>query len=131
MSKLLKLSALCIFLFSGSQVFAGGTHLVMTHDAKGDVAGCVALNKKYNELAMKLVPDNYPTVRTIRAAHAGPDTGAIWVVVEFDDLADMARVMTVLEASKEANALQKKIGRKCPMVSSVIGEQLYYHEGTK
>jgi hypothetical protein len=50
--------------------------------------------------------------------------------VEFDDLADMARVMAVLESSKEAGALQKKIDRKCPMLSSVIGDQIYYNEGS-
>ena len=130
MSKFVNLITLCILLFSTTQAFAGGTHLVITIDAKGDVAGCIAMNEKYNELARKLVPDNHPTVRMIQAAHAGPQTGALWLVVEFDDLADMARATAILEASKEANALQKKIGRRCPVVSSIIGEQLYYREGT-
>ena len=48
MSKFSKLLSLCIFIFTSSQAFAGGAHLVITLDAKGDVAGCVALNKKYN-----------------------------------------------------------------------------------
>ena len=103
---------------------------MMTMDAKGDVAGCVALSKKFNELAEKLVPENHPTVRVIRAAHGGEATGALWLVVEFDDLADMARITSVLESSKEAGALQAKLDRKCPTVSSIIGDQLYYNEGS-
>jgi hypothetical protein len=103
----------------------------MTHDAKGRVAACVALHKKFSELALSLIPDNHPDVTIIRAAHAGTDTGAIWVVVEFDDMADLARVTSILDANKEANKLQRKIDGRCPMVSSVIGEELYSREGSK
>ena len=124
MSKFSKLLSLCIFIFTSSQAFAGGAHLVITLDAKGDVA----LNKKYNELAEKLVPENHPTVRIIRVAHGWEATGVLWQVVEFDDLADMDRIMAVLESSKEANALQKKLDRKGPMLSSIIGDQIYYNE---
>jgi hypothetical protein len=65
MSQFLKLLSICIFMLTSSQTFAGGAHLVMILDAKGDVVGCVAINKKFNELAKKLVPDNHPTVRII------------------------------------------------------------------
>ena len=129
MSKIMKLITLLTVVFSGS-VFAGGAHLVITHDTKGDTATCIALNKKYNELALKLVPDNHPTVRMIQAAYAGPDTGALWLVVEFDDLADMARITEVLENDKGAMALQERINKRCPVVSTAIGQQLYYREGT-
>lgn len=120
---------LFIMLFSAS-LFAGGAHLVITHDTKGDAAGCISLNKKYNELALKLVPDNHPTVRMIQAAYAGPDSGALWLVVEFDDLADMARVTEVLDGNKQAQALQKRINKQCSVVSTAIGQQVYFREGT-
>lgn len=130
MSKLIKIFTLCVLFFTSNQVLAGEAILVMTVDAKGDVDGCVAMNKEFNELAMKLVPDNHPDVKIIHATYAGPDSGVVWVVVEFDDLADMARVTAVLDASKEASAMQKKMDRRCPVVSTAIGSQLYHNSGT-
>ena len=129
MSKAIKLIAIFTLIFSAN-VAANGVHLVITHDTKGDTATCVELNKKFNELALKLVPDNHPTVRMIQASYAGSETGVLWLVVEFDDLADMARVTAVLDANKQAMDLQERIHKSCPVVSTSIGNQLYYKKGT-
>ena len=130
MSQSIKLITLLTLIFSAN-LAADGVHLVITHDTKGDTAGCVSLNKQYNELALKLVPKNHPTVRMIQASYAGSESGLLWLVVEFDDLADLARVTAALEANKEAMALQDKIYKQCPVVSTSLGNQLYYRKGTK
>ena len=129
MSKLVKLITLLSVIFSVN-LYAGSAHLVITHDTKGNTATCIALNKKYNELALKLVPDNHPSVRMIQATYAGSEAGLLWLVVEFDDLADIARIDSVLNSNKDAMTLQKRINKHCPVISTALGQQLYYHEGT-
>lgn len=129
MSRIATITAIITLVFS-STLAANGAHLVVTHDTKGDTAACVDINVKYNKLALKLVPDNHPTVRIIHASYAGPDSGVLWLVVEFDDLADMARATEILDANKQAVALQEEINKQCPVVSTSIGTQLYHHKGT-
>ena len=51
MSKLLKILFLSFFVFLSNQAMAE-VILVITHDVKGDTAGCVELNKQYNQLAL-------------------------------------------------------------------------------
>ena len=130
MIKSIKLIAVFVLMFSAN-LAANEVHLVITQDTKGDVAGCVALNKQYNELALKLIPNNHPTVRMVQASYAGSESGLLWQIVQFDDLADFARTDAVLAASKEVMALDAKINKRCPIVSTSLGTQLYYNEGTK
>jgi len=129
MSRTIKLLLLAVLVFSFNQVFAE-VLLIVAYDAKGDTAACVELNKEFNKLALKLVPKNHPIVRLVQASYAGSESGLLRIVVEFDDLADMARVTAVLEANKEAEALQEKINKRCNNVSTSIGHQLYFHKGT-
>ena len=129
MSKSTKLIAAFILFFSAN-LAANGVHLVITHDTKGDTAGCVALNKQFNKLALKLIPNNHPTVRMVQATYAGSESGLLWQIVEFDDLADFAQSDSILNANKEAMALQEKINKRCPAISTSLGNQLFYNEGT-
>lgn len=120
-----------ILLVLAGPAFAGKIHQVITYDAQGDVAGCVAGMKKYNELARKVVPKNHPSVRVVQATSAGNQTGLLWLVVEYDDLADYARTEALIGANEELTALGQENDKSCKVVSQSLGEELYYHPGTK
>ena len=130
MTKSLPLFVAIILLFPASPVFAE-VHEVVTLDAKGNVAECVDAIKKYNEIARKVVPKNHPAIRVIQASFAGDQTGLLWMVVEYDDMADLARTASQMEGNEEVAAIARTFGQACPIVSQSLGEQLYYNGGTK
>ena len=120
-----------ILLFLTTSAYAAKISQVIAMKPKGDVASCVALLKKENEVYRKVVPKNHPSVRVVQATYAGDQTGMLWLVVEYDSLADMARIQSEAAGNKELAAVSQEAGESCSMVSQSLGEELYYHPGTK
>ncbi len=118
-----------LLLFFSSQTFAGDLHAAFAVDPKGDAAGFVKMAEEFDALAVGILGDASPEVSLLQSTFAGTQSGIIFWVVQFNDLAHMAASEAKLAASKEAVALQQKINETYPPVSASIAQQLLYVPG--
>ncbi len=67
---------------------------------------------------------NKSVIRAWRARFAGPETGSLVVVIDFDDMSDFAASETKLRADPEFQALQKEMDKTRKIVSDSLYDEL-------
>ena len=92
----------CATLLLSSQALAGDLHAAFMVDVKGDAAGFVKMSKEFDAVAAGILGDNTPDVVVIQSTFAGPQSGSVYWVVQFDDLTHLASSEAKLATSKEA-----------------------------
>lgn len=109
----------CLLVFAGdAQAAVSRVIVVETADSAGylrDLAKVQAMNARLG---------NKSVIRSWRARFAGPETGSLVVVIEYDDMNDFAASDTKLRADPEFQALQKEMAKTRKIVSDSLYDEL-------
>ena len=128
-TQVLSVSVLKQVLFDGTDDTGTGTHLIMTRDVNGDLAGFVKALEEVYALDRKINADNLPSIRVLQAMYAGEQSGSVNMVVAFKSLVAYAKAETLHANNKEWGAKMGRMVEKYPVLWAGTYTQLAYHAG--
>lgn len=121
----MKLMTLAFAAVFAVLVFAGSAQAAVSRVIIVETADSAAYLKNLDKVrAMNTRLGNKAVIRTWRARFAGPETGALVVVIEYADLNTFAAEDTKLRGDAEFQALQKELDKMRKIVSDSLYDEM-------